>query len=177
MRIFCISILIGVLSLFSPLFAQNPITEIISPKANETYRVGDTIVVEWKVDDDNISQGIVVEFSLTGAKWIQISRGEALPNTTTKIEWIIEDSIRYYDYGKDGWANISPVSDSCRIKVYEYDGEGLKTDRFTIKSITENTPTNPPPKKETKGCGTGVGIAFIPPFCYRIVRFRRKKRK
>ncbi len=111
--------------------AENPILSILQP-TDTTYALGDTMAVEWTADDATLDNGVVVELSLDdGRNWFQISQGEALPNATRRIEWVVDD-LYQYNYDTGALDTISPLSDECVVRVYEYDGNGLDSPGFQI---------------------------------------------
>jgi hypothetical protein len=110
----------------------NAITSIIMPADTSAYVFGDTLSVEWTVDESSLERGMVVELSLDGGRvFYQISQGENLPVSTRAIDWVI-DTIKAWDYINQQPISIVPISDSCIIHVYEYDRQGLKSPLFPI---------------------------------------------
>jgi hypothetical protein len=107
--------------------AQNPITSIITPEAGDTFYVGDTMRIAWTADEALLGAGIIVEISFDGGDTppYQISPGESMMNSARDMEYVIEDSLRVWDYDSDEFVNISTLSDNALIYVSEYDGDGL----------------------------------------------------
>lgn len=117
--------------------AQDAITSIISPTDTNVYHVGDTLRVEWTADEEFLDRGVVVEISFDGGlKWRQISPGEAMSNSARELEWVIPDTLQFYEYdpaiGEARLVKLHTVSDQVAVHVYEYDGDGLHSDVFSI---------------------------------------------
>jgi hypothetical protein len=59
---------------------------------------------------------------------------EELPTSTRKLEWVIPDTVQYWDSEVGGLVKLSTISEQVIIFVYEYDEEGLYSDVFSISS-------------------------------------------
>ena len=105
---------------------------LLSPKTGEIYYAGydgdtialwDSIIVEWKFDNDSIRMGRpVIQISPdNGKNWATFSanRGNATKLSTTKYRCRIDTS----GYNADivgGGTPFSLISETCKIKVYDY---------------------------------------------------------
>jgi hypothetical protein len=94
---------------------------IIYPNGGESFRVGDTVVVEVDADPAK-GWRAVLELSWDGGmNWVTIIEEHfATPATVPfavpdSVQWITEEG------GRVVVKNVSPVSDQCMVKAYEYE--------------------------------------------------------
>jgi hypothetical protein len=88
---------------------------LLSPNGGETYRVGDTISIQWDLVKD-VSQ-FEIRFSADeGLSWFNIAAmTPGMPDyDAQQFKWAIPDSIIIFPYA------ISTVSQKCMIQIAEY---------------------------------------------------------
>jgi hypothetical protein len=94
---------------------------IVQPKGHETYKVGETKRIEWRINDKTQVASVLIELSLNGGRTFPITLGgnSSFPIDSTKYDWPIDASF---------------VSDSCVVKVCEYNTTSI-SDRTGMFSI------------------------------------------
>jgi hypothetical protein len=157
------SLIISLLFVFS-LQGQttNPI-RVIAPNGGETFYIGDTMHISWECDTDVVSE-MLVGISLDGGLTSQ-GLGNKLPvHQFDEYTWVIPDSIN----------TIATSSADCMIKLQGY-GSPIKDWSDSVFTIV-GTHRPPPPSEKKHGCGSGSGLALIPPILIGARRMQRKMR-
>jgi hypothetical protein len=135
---------------------------IESPAPGKALTIGDTLDIHWQAAR-SLSGPFIVELSLDGGQsWTTISDSgiAAESEGAGKFQWFIPESI-------DG---ESAASSSCLVRVSSQDDDASATSEGTF-SIEA-----PRRRKEKRGiCGSGAGLALLPPIGFRLMRRRRRK--
>lgn len=109
---------------------ENGYVELTSPSGGETFYVGDTVEIEFKVNADKVP-GVVPQISINdGMSWEDIP-SEMVPSSGTggqllSYDWIIGNEVNPVIY--------ADTNSECRIKVYVYDDKTKfdKSERLAI---------------------------------------------
>jgi hypothetical protein len=163
-----------------------PLITLLSPNGSEHYEVGDTLFVLWTADKEKIYEVDIWltftdrpgEIKLTTAGGIGVYTNQGVANPLWgNFSWVIPDSVK----------GISTLSQKCRIAIKRYNAtlpeHGDKSDSvFTIAAAPKDqtdtispTPNQEHSNKSGGGCGTGAGLAFIPPLFYALRRKAKPK--
>jgi hypothetical protein len=80
--------------------------ELLQPKGGESYKVNQTVVIQWQVNDTLHISTVGIRLSLDGGKsFPQFLGGISFPLTTNSYSWVVESS---------------QISSQCVIKVFDY---------------------------------------------------------
>lgn len=91
--------------------------EVVSPNGGESYKVGQTVAITFKINADKVS-GAMLKVSIDdGKSWTAIVSKQVSPlsgggNQTLKYDWVIgqeKNSVSYLD------SNIK-----CKLKISDY---------------------------------------------------------
>ena len=104
----------------------NPVTkplEIVSPKGGESYTVGQSVEIKWKINDASKIGSVGITLSLDNGKTFSaydLELTSIYPPTTT-FSWTIASD---------------QVSDQCVIEVREYNDHSIndKSGAFTVSN-------------------------------------------
>jgi hypothetical protein len=163
--------------------AQLPFTdssiELTAPKAGAVYHVGDKITVHWVLHNKAVpGGGVAVLISPDdGLNWIVLITKMILRDDTTAYHdstgtfvWTVVDSAVLY-----GSVYLQLKTNTCRMRVgAPYDEVFAPSESGTF-TIAEPAPPAEPAKKS--GCGSGFGLALIPPIAFKWMRPKKKPAK
>jgi hypothetical protein len=95
--------------------------EIIQPKGGETYTVGQTVEIKWKINDFSQILSVAVQLSTDNGKSITYLADHSISSETTSFSWTIQ---------------TDQVSNQCFVKVYEYNDKSIyaKSGIFTVNN-------------------------------------------
>jgi hypothetical protein len=97
--------------------------ELMAPKGGESYKVGQTVEIKWKINDESKVASVGIKLSLDNGKSYLVNdlESHSIPSTTTSFQWTITSD---------------QVSSQCIIKVYEYNDASIndKSTAFTISN-------------------------------------------
>jgi hypothetical protein len=99
------------------------ILELLQPQGGETYKVNQTVLVKWRINDATKVSSVGVKLSIDSGKTFPgmiTVNGSVFP-PTAEFSWTI---------------TADQVSDKCVVKVYEYNGEATINDRSATFRIT-----------------------------------------
>jgi Developmentally Regulated MAPK Interacting Protein. len=128
MRIAGSIILLGLLALcLSCDNGSNPATpskplEIIQPKGGESYTVGQTVDIKWRINDLTKISSVMVKLSTNNGKTfpVVLVGSLSIPPDSTSVSWTpLSDQ----------------VSTQCIVKVYEYNNESTIYDKSGIFTV------------------------------------------
>jgi hypothetical protein len=141
----------------------------VYPVGGETFVVGDTITIRWTATSDQYQCRIQV----TVDDGLTLS---TIPNSSVSVtdsaswghfRWVIPDSM-------DG---TTLVSSQCRLFIKPYNPDPVANDTtgtFTILDGTRAVYARWSDKKD--GCGSGAGMALIPPIWFWASGKRSRRR-
>jgi hypothetical protein len=95
---------------------------LISPNGGETFKIGDSLHIKWRVNPDSIGQML---FSITfdaGRSYTYINDMETIHSGNgrdTLISWKIPDSLYRLGIAE---GTPTPVSSQCKVRVSDYGG-------------------------------------------------------
>lgn len=124
-------------------FEGGPGVLLNQPTGDSTYRVGDTLTVCWRINPRVVTQGIVIQLSTdNGFSWAYIVYsaqpypGPLYSGITGTLHWVIPEKAIFYGVER------SLVSDSCLVKVHEYDRES-DPERYAVSPRTFSIAASP----------------------------------
>ena len=97
--------------------------ELVSPKGGESYQVGQTVEVKWKINDATKISSVGIKLSLDNGKSFlgnDLETSSIFPPTTT-FSWTITDEH---------------VSSQCLLEVYDYIDNSIndKSGTFSVSN-------------------------------------------
>ncbi len=116
----------------------NALVSLTSPKAGQSFKVGQTMSVQWttKADAPDPVDNVDIQYSPTGAAPWGFCRTESIPQGTASwgnFMWTVPDSLLI------GGVNVSTVSTNGRIRVMQYStANPLMISTSGVISITAN---------------------------------------
>jgi hypothetical protein len=97
--------------------------EILQPKGGETYTVGQTVEIRWRINDLSKIPSVGVKLSIDNGKLYTplLLPDRSFPPETTWVSWIIQST---------------QASAHCIVEVYDYSDESLydKSGAFTVSN-------------------------------------------
>ena len=97
--------------------------EIIQPKGGETYTVGQTVEIRWRINDLSKILSVGVKLSTNNGKLYTpiLFPDHSFPSETTWVSWIIQSN---------------QASAQCIVEVHEYNDVNLndKSGAFTVSN-------------------------------------------
>jgi len=109
----------GLKALCAITVADDPI-KLVSDPGGAAYKPGDALRIRWNADTDFVDNVKIFFSPDNGFAWFRITKKYSIRLEDTAwgdYEWTIDDSV--YDHESDSW--ISVLSDSCLIRVIDYD--------------------------------------------------------
>lgn len=116
--------------------ADGKMAELSTPVAGKTFKVGDTVKIEYKLDVAKL-KGTLIDISVSaddGMNWSDIHNGGISVSESQgqyqclSYDWIIGKEHDYVSYAS--------VNDKCILRIYEYGTSNqvvFSQDKFTIK--------------------------------------------
>lgn len=95
--------------------AGDVLIEVVSPKAGDTYSVGQTVTIEVKVNPLQVVNAVPAVTIDGGRQWNDISEHRKVPEESgcLCIEWVIGQETNSPTY--------SGSMENCKVKVYDYE--------------------------------------------------------
>ncbi len=130
--------------------------KVLSPSANEKMQRGKPFVFNWQIDPLEASPKMKIYISIDGGKsFIGLKESQTVPPCTLTIP----DTLAY--------------STNCIVKLQKYFISGRSV-VSSVFSLIEPVVITPPAAKKS-GCGSGAGLAIIPPILFKLAKKRKKK--
>jgi hypothetical protein len=123
---------------------EPPAMEILSPQANQTYNVGDTMVIKWIAHGGGVPGDILPTISIDeGKTWIWLAHSPIksyepgiYKDTVGTYKWVVQDSMRSPDIGEP---MVSIVFNACQVQVFApYEGGTYGPGYSASFSISKN---------------------------------------
>ena len=152
----------------SPANADGGLT-IIKPLGGEIFRAGDSMVIQWQLDDTAyVSDALVIEISpdngLSYARIIDRVMAASAEFAARRCTWIVADSV--WHTGKDKWIHL--VSDNCALYIHGYSNLQIRdqsTEPFRIvSSIVVRSPVVVEANDLNRTARARLRIAGVAPF-------------
>lgn len=167
-----------------------PLVTLVAPNGSESYHVGDTLYIRWTADMEKIFEvdlwlvfdDRIDELKITTKGGIFAYSGPGVINPQWgNYPWVIPANV-------DG---MSTVSNACSIIIRRYNAtieahSDISDGTFSIAPAPDTPPDTIPANgsdstqqtsaaKSGGGCGTGAGLAFLPPLFYVLRRKAKPK--
>jgi hypothetical protein len=142
---------------------------LVYPNGGETFAVGDTVTVRWTATSDQYECWAKLSADDGLTYYAITSRTLKISDTASwgKYRWVIPDSVE----------GVPVVSSQCRIRIEPYQpnasAEDVTDATFEIKPRGWVPADSSPERKH--GCGSGLGLALIPPFAFKASRALRRR--
>ncbi len=99
---------------------------LLAPSEAASYRVGDTVAIRWKANQELIGRVILDISANSGRSWETFSQNGAEPSIRSgdsafydgsegTYQWIIPERL----FSMSLWDSVSLVSDSCLLRVWD----------------------------------------------------------
>ena len=104
--------------------------ELVQPVGGETWHAGDTVTIQWKINDSTKVSSVIIKLSTNNGMtydFMITSAGSVFPPQTS-FPWVIDSS---------------QVSDQCIIRVSDYNDPSIR-DESGVFSVLASTPLSLP---------------------------------
>jgi hypothetical protein len=140
---------LGALVTLSGPAGETPPLTVISPNGGESFTVGDTMAIQWVVNESKVTKGLTVDITLDGRYWVPVCCANPILNddpafysgTTGTIRWGIPDSMV-----DPNLKTIYFNSTTCRVRVsspYQGDRPEDASDAYFTINTTAPVTTKP----------------------------------
>ncbi|MGD9200076.1 MAG: T9SS type A sorting domain-containing protein [Chitinispirillia bacterium] len=116
-----------------------PVLTVLKPNGGEEYYMGDTVYILWKAADESKISSVAIELSTnSGRTWNILNTFSIAPDDSAwgKYLWVVSDDLKYFN------TRNSILSDSCKIKIRDYQFPAYKDVSDSIFSIKDYKTVN-----------------------------------
>jgi hypothetical protein len=146
--------------LFRPYSRELPIVTVTRPNGGESYKLGDTMIIEWTYPSA-LDHLMLIQLSLDNGKTFFDLNTKAykMTNRTGAFTYVIPDDKSY-------------ISDKALVQVTDYITDGPWDKGDATFRITDGDESG-----KKGGCGSGATAALLPPIFIKAGSWFKKKKK
>ena len=127
------------LSATATAFVKFPALTVLQPNGGEEYHIGDTVFINWTAADISRISSVAIDLSTdNGKSWNTLNAFAVAPGDSTwgNYPWVINNNLQYFNTGN------FLLSDSCKIKIRDYQFPAYKDVSDSIFSIIDYISAN-----------------------------------